>query len=133
MPVRGKLIRQVTLIPPRSRSKAFGVADILVPHDKVCPSRVLVVAKGLRANIRGNAYALWLYNTAQDDRLLGFVKPVGGSSDEIQTVDYLPVRWRHFRSLILSLERSPRPNHPHHTVLIASLRPSLPQPSGFTG
>jgi hypothetical protein len=111
-------IAQFNLTPPRGRSEAAGVAEIL-RHDH--GFAVAVVAHGLRPNTAHDAYAIWLYSGPRHQHLLGVVRPPVGANGRISSAGQLPADWRSFRHLVISLEPRAHPKRPHRIVLTGRL------------
>jgi hypothetical protein len=121
-----RVVKQVNLNPPRGRGKAKGIAEIIRLGNS---AEIAIVAAGLRPNSKQTAYAVWLYNSLSDTRLLGFVSPPLRRGHHLQTSGTLPRGWRRFRRLVISLEKSSTPTRPHHIALIGRLT----RRRGFTG
>ena len=122
---RIKILAQVNLFPAHRTSNARGIAIILTKRSSACIS---IVAQRLRPNTKHNAYAVWLYSTPKDLRLLGFVNPAVGQDGRLHTEGLLPRHWRRFHQLIISLETNVKTRRPHHIVLSGNLHTQ-----GFTG
>jgi hypothetical protein len=112
-PVNGPLA-QISLDPPSGSSRASGIAVVVRSHRVL---RVVLRAVGLRPNTNHDAYAVWLYNRRNDNRLLGFVNPGVGSDGVMQTAVTLPADAGCYRRLIVSLETDSSPGHPHNVAL----------------
>jgi hypothetical protein len=121
-----RIVAPFNLNPARSASKARGIAEIASRHSSAW---VCLLASGLKANTKHDAYAVWLYNAPTDAHLLGFVSPAVGHKGRLRAEGILPRHWRHFRQLIISLETSARPRRPHHIVLMGN----LPKHRGVSG
>ena len=72
------MIAQVNLTPPSGGSKAAGIAEVL---RQGATKGIAIVAQHVTPNTTKppDAYAVWLFNTPNDARLLGFVKPAVGT------------------------------------------------------
>jgi hypothetical protein len=81
---------------------------------------LLLGAQGLAPN-RHDAYAVWLFNSPTDARLLGFVSPAVGRSGTFSSSVTLPTDAPRFHSLIITIERSAQPTRPGQIVLRALL------------
>jgi hypothetical protein len=112
------IVARVRLRPPHRRGRARGVAEVLKTG---ATYRVKIVAHGLKRNTVSNAYAVWLYNTPDECRLLGFVYPEVGRNGRVRTAGALPKDAKRFHRLVISLEISARPRDPHHVVLSGRL------------
>jgi hypothetical protein len=79
---------------------------------------LLLLLQGRRvAANRGDSYAVWLYNSPVDSRLLGFVSPNVGSAGTFSSGTMLPPDAVRFHTLLVTLETIPRPLRPGRTVL----------------
>ena len=75
------LVAQINLTSPSKGSKAVGVALVLKQGGK---AGIAIRAQNLPANGKHDAYAVWLYKTAKDSHILGFVDPSDGSNGVLQ-------------------------------------------------
>ena len=64
-----------------------------------------------------DAYAVWLFNSPTDSRLLGFVNPGVKSDGVLQAGSLLPSDVSHFKQLLITLETQAKPHAPGQTVL----------------
>jgi hypothetical protein len=114
-----RVLAQINLKPP-SGGKQVGVAEVLQAQGKV---GVAIVAQGLAANAKRppNAYAVWLYNSPSDSRILGFVNPPVGNNGRLQTAGGFPTNASHFHQLLISLETQSNPKTPGTIVLQGQL------------
>jgi hypothetical protein len=112
-----KVLAQVNLNPP-SGGGAKGIAEVLQEAGKL---GVAIVAQGLKANSKHDAYAVWLYNSKTDSHLLGFVNPPVSSNGRLETTGALPTNASHFKKLIVTLETTGRPGAPGSIVLEGAL------------
>jgi hypothetical protein len=116
-----KVVAQVNLKPPGSTSTGSttpaGVAEVLQSGTS---TGVALLAQHMQANTKHNAYAVWLYNSGSDARLLGFVSPGVGSNGKLSTEGALPSDASHFRELVVTLETQSKPKTPGQIVLIGS-------------
>jgi hypothetical protein len=113
-------VAQINLFPTSSVSKAAGIAEVL----KEGANRgIAIVAQNMAANTTKppNAYAVWLYNSATDARLLGFVNPGVGNNGKLSTAGGLPPNASHFKKLIVTLETRANPKTPGTIVLAGQL------------
>jgi hypothetical protein len=81
---------------------------------------LLLQARGLAPN-RQNAYAVWLYNTPVDSRLLGFISPAVGPAGTFSSGTPLPDDAVRFGQVLITVETSARPRRPGKVVLHTSL------------
>jgi hypothetical protein len=114
----GQLVAQINLNPP-SGGNAKGVADVVRSGST---QGLEIVASGLAANTKTNAYAVWLYNSPSDSHLLGFVNPAVGSNGSLRTVGTLPPNASHYGQLLITLETQAKPTKPGTTVLKGQLK-----------
>lgn len=116
-----RIVAQINLLPAQKGSRAAGIAEILKQGTN---TGVAIVAQGVPANTTHppNSYAVWLYNSPGDARLLGFVNPGVGSNGRLSTAGGLPSSASHFRQLIVTLETVQNPRTPGQVVLAGTLR-----------
>jgi hypothetical protein len=81
---------------------------------------LLLQARGLRPN-HGDSYAVWLFNTPTDSRLLGFVSPLVGPDGTFSSGISLPDDAVRFRTLVVTRETRPRPSVPGQSILRSPL------------
>ena len=69
-----KVVAQINLTPPAAGSKAAGIAEVL---REGTTNGIAIVAQNVPPNTTHppNAYAVWLYNSPTDAKILGFVNP----------------------------------------------------------
>jgi len=103
-------VAQINLRPPGA-GKALGLAQVFAQGNR----RLLIVAgQGLPAG----AYALWLYTSASQNRLLGFVPSRVGKDGKFVTQGVLPNDATSFQSLVVTSEK------------VSGARPALPKTPG---
>ena len=85
---------------------------------------VAIAAQGLAANTKHppNAYAVWLYNSPSDSKILGFVNPAVGSNGQLKTAGGLPGNASHYGKLLVTLETKSNPKTPGTIVLEGALK-----------
>ena len=66
---------------------------------------------------QNDAYAVWLYNSPSDARILGFVNPSVGTNGRLQTAGGFPTNASHFHQLLITLETQSNPKTPGTIVL----------------
>jgi hypothetical protein len=115
-----KVIAQINLTAPKSTSKAVGIAEVL---NEGTSDGVAIVAQNIPPNTTKppNAYAVWLYNSPTDSKILGFVDPGVGSSGRFSTASGLPTNASHYKQLIVTLETTAQPKTPGQIVLQGTL------------
>jgi Sigma-70, region 4 len=114
------VIAQVNLTPPSGRSKAAGIAEVL---RQGATKGIAIVAQHVTPNTTKppNAYAVWLYNSPSDARILGFVNPGVGSNGRLSTAGALPTDASRFKQLVVTLETSGAPKTPGTIILQGKL------------
>jgi hypothetical protein len=110
-----QVIAQINLNPP-SGGSAKGIAEVLRQQGK---KGIAIVAQGLTPNTKkpANAYAVWLYNSPTDSKILGFVNPGVATNGRLQTAGGLPTNASHFQKLLVTLETQSNPKSPGTIVL----------------
>jgi hypothetical protein len=117
------VVAQINLSPPASDkgSKAAGIAEVL---NEGSVDGVAIVAQNVPANKTAphpNAYAVWLYNSAKDANLLGFVNPAVGKTGRLSTAGRLPANASHYKQLIVTVETNAKPKQPGSIILQGAL------------
>jgi hypothetical protein len=115
-----KVVSQINLTSPTAGSKAAGIAEVL---NEGSTDGIAVVAQNIPPNTTrpANAYAVWLYNSPTDAKILGFVNPGIGSTGRLSTAGGLPTNAKHFKQLIVTLETSASPKAPGQIILQGTL------------
>jgi Sigma-70, region 4 len=111
------VVAQINLKPPSGGGKSeAGIAEVLKQGSK---KGIAIVAQHMPPNTRKppNAYAVWLYNSSNDAKLLGFVNPGVGKNGRLSTAGQLPTNASHFHKLIITLETTASPKTPGAVVL----------------
>jgi Sigma-70, region 4 len=111
-------IAQVNLVSPTRNKKIAGVAEVLKQGSK---TGLVLVAQGMPANSSHDAYAVWLYNSPSDNRIVGFVNPGVKTDGKLQTAGLLPANAAHFKRLLVTLETQAKPHGPGKIVLQGAL------------
>jgi hypothetical protein len=116
-----KLVAQINLRAPTSASatKAVGVALVLKQGKN---TGIAIRAQNLPANGKHDAYAVWLYKSANDNHILGFVNPAVGSNGVLQAESALPTNAGHFTQLLVTKETQQNPKSPGAIVLRGPLK-----------
>jgi hypothetical protein len=111
-----RVLAQINLKPPAGGARPAGIAEVLQAQGKV---GVAIVAQGLAANAKHppNAYAVWLYNSPTDSRILGFVNPAVSSNGQLKTAGGLPSNASHYQKLLVTLETQSNPRAPGQIIL----------------
>jgi hypothetical protein len=112
------VVAQINLSPPSTdkKSKAAGIAEVL---NEGGIDGVAVVAQNVPANTTkpANAYAVWLYNSPKDAKILGFVNPGVGKTGRLSTAGRLPTNASHYKQLIVTVETTASPKQPGTIIL----------------
>lgn len=111
-----KPLAQINLTSP-SHSKAVGIAEVVKAGSA---TGVVIVAQGLKANTKSDAYAIWLYNSPSSAYRLGYVKPGVTSSGRLQTAGRLPANASSYKQIVVALQHGAS-NKPGTTVLRGAL------------
>ena len=90
-------VAQINLVPPRGGSRAVGLAQVFRRGNQ---RAIILAAQG----VSGGAYALWLYNSAADARLLGLVPKRVGRDRRFATQGVLPAGAERYRFLVVTQE-----------------------------
>jgi hypothetical protein len=110
-------VAQINLLSPRSKSTA-GIAEVLKQGNNMA---IAIVGQGLPANSKHDAYAVWLYNSANDAMRLGFVNPGVGKNGRLETTGPLPANASHFKQLLVTIETNANPKSPGQIILQGNL------------
>jgi hypothetical protein len=117
-----KVVAQINLTPPTTAktSKAAGIAEVL---NEGSTDGVAIVAQNVPPNSTKppNAYAVWLYNSPKDAKILGFVNPGVGKTGRLSTAGALPTNASHYKQLIVTVETTASPKAPGTIVLQGTL------------
>lgn len=96
-------LAQINLSSP-AHGKAVGVAEVIKAGNAI---GIVIVAQGLKPNAHGNAYAIWLYNSASRAYRLGYVKPGVTSNGRMQTAGRLPGTAGSYKQVVVALQHGP--------------------------
>ena len=115
-----KVVAQINLTPPAAGSKAAGIAEVL---REGTTNGIAIVAQNVPPNTTHppNAYAVWLYNSPTDAKILGFVNPGVPKSGKLSTAGGLPANAAHYKELIVTVESSANPKAPGTVILQGTL------------
>jgi Sigma-70, region 4 len=115
-----RVIAQINLKPPAGGGSPVGIAEVLQVQKQF---GVAIAAQGLAANKKSppNAYAVWLYNSPGDSKILGFVNPAVGKNGQLKTAGGLPTNASHYTKLLVTLETKSNPKTPGTIVLEGTL------------
>jgi hypothetical protein len=109
-----KLLTQVNLNSPTGSKSRKGIAQVISEGTTL---GVLIVAQNVPANTTKNAYAVWLYNSRSDSKLIGFVNKRVGSNGKLETEGPLPSNTSHYKHMLVTLETQQKPAAPGPVVL----------------
>jgi len=116
------VVAQINLTPPATAkpSKAAGIAEVL---NEGSTDGVAIVAQNVPPNTTKppNAYAVWLYNSPHDAKILGFVNPGVGKTGRLSTAGGLPSNASHYKHLIVTVETTASPKTPGTIILQGDL------------
>ncbi|HEY3728771.1 MAG TPA: sigma factor-like helix-turn-helix DNA-binding protein [Solirubrobacteraceae bacterium] len=115
-----RVVAQINLTPPTAGSKAAGIAEVL---KEGANNGIAIVAQNVTPNTTKppNAYAVWLYNSPTDAKILGFVNPGVGKNGRLSTAGGLPANASHFKQLIVTEETQANPKAPGTVILQGTL------------
>ncbi len=115
-----RVVAQINLKPPSGGSTPVGIAEVLEVQRQF---GVAIAAQGMAPNKKKppNAYAVWLYNSTGDSKILGFVNPGVGSNGQLKTAGGLPTNASHYAKLVVTLETKSNPKTPGPIVLEGTL------------
>lgn len=106
-------VRHLLLKAPAGTGRGLAAGAVVRQRDGLL---LLLQGRRVAAN-RGDSYAVWLYNSPVDSRLLGFISPNVGSAGTFSSGTMLPPEAVRFHALLVTLETIPRPLRPGRTVL----------------
>jgi len=112
-----KIEAQINFTPPNPSSHALAVADIISQGSL---KAFALTAQGL-APTDGFAYAVWLYNSPSDAKLLGFINQQVTSNGQAKAIAPLPADAAHFGEIVITKETAPKPTQPGTIVLTGQL------------
>jgi Sigma-70, region 4 len=111
-------VAQVNLTSPSGNTKTKGAAVIV---RQGTTTAIEIIAQGVPANTAHDAYAVWLYNSSSDSKLLGFVNPGIKANGVLRTLGPLPANASHFKQLLVTRETQAKPHGPGSIVLQGAL------------
>lgn len=103
--------RQINLRPAREGSDALGTVFVLRQDGQ---RAYAIQAQGL--GVASPRYVVWLYNSPSDVNFLGFAPPVE-SNGRLTAITPVPDNASKFKEIVISRERSDRPQRPSTIVL----------------
>jgi hypothetical protein len=116
-----RVVAAIALKPPSGAKSPLGFAEVIQARGQF---GIAIAAQGLNANSKHppNAYAVWLYNSPADSKILGFVNPAVGSNGQLKTAGGLPSNASHYQKLLVTLETSSNPKSPGRIILEGQFR-----------
>lgn len=94
-------------------SGAVGVAQVLAQGNQ---RELAILGQNLAPSTKTGAYAVWLYTSQGNAKLLGFVDPPVGKSGKFQNVIAVPAGANRYKELVVTRERG-TPKQPGTIVL----------------
>jgi len=116
---KARLITQVNLVSPTGAKRTAGIGQVISEGSTL---GVVIVAQGVPPNTKSNAYAVWLYNSPSDSKLVGFVNQRVGSNGRLETEGALPANASHYKQMLVTIETHAKPKSPGTIVLEGSLK-----------
>jgi hypothetical protein len=108
-----QMVRRLVLRPTPIASGAAGAGAVIRRGSSL---QLVLQARGLARN-SSDSYAVWLFNTRVDARLLGFVTPPVGSAGTFSSGVTLPTDAIRFRLVLVTRETSAQPTAPGTALL----------------
>jgi hypothetical protein len=112
-------VAQVNLTPPSGGNSKTKGAAVIVRQGST--EAIEIIAQGVPPNTAHDAYAVWLYNSPTDSKLLGFVNPGIKANGVLRTLGPLPTDASHFKQLLVTRETQAKPHGPGTIVLQGAL------------
>jgi hypothetical protein len=112
---------QLNLDSPAGLRSIVGVAQVIRKDGVV---GIVIVAQGVPANTKHNAYAVWLYNSPTSHEFVGFVPNLVGKNGKLATEGRLPADAGAYHHLLITLETQSKPKSPGQVVLAGPFRES---------
>lgn len=109
-----KLVSQLNLSAPSGGRRPAAVARVV---EQAGTLGVTIVAVGLPANTKHNAYAIWLTNGPQESKLLGFVNPAVTNNGNLRAAAILPTHTFRYHQVLITLETKTQPKTPGAVAL----------------
>jgi hypothetical protein len=112
---QGRVADQSPRRPAQSEAAA-GIAEVL---NEGSTDGVAIVAQNVPPNSTKppDAYAVWLYNSPKDAKILGFVNPGVGKTGRLSTAGALPTNASRYKQLIVTVETTASPKAPGNLIL----------------
>jgi hypothetical protein len=112
-------VAQVNLTPPTGANSKTKGAAVIVRQGST--EAIEIIAQGVPPNTAHDAYAVWLYNSPTDSKLLGFVNPGIKANGVLRTLGPLPTDASHFKQLLVTRETQAKPHGPGTIILQGGL------------
>ncbi len=112
-----KIEAQINFTPPDPTSHALAIADIISQGSL---KAFALTAQGL-APTNGFAYAVWLYNSATNAKLLGFIDQAVTANGQAKAISPLPADASSYREIVITKETATKPTQPGPIVLVGQL------------
>jgi len=113
-----KPVAQINLTSPSGGTSPTGIAQVV---NQGTANGIEIVAQGVTPNTTHDAYAVWLYRSANQAKILGFVNPGVGSNGRLSTAGPLPTDAAAYSQLLVTLETQASPRQPGKIVLQGNL------------
>jgi hypothetical protein len=110
-----KVEAQINLRPAVDGSKSLGVANVVSQGGQ---RAIALIGQSLPPSPR---YAVWLYNSQNDNQFLGFAPPVK-KAGRLQGLAPVPDDFSRYKEIIITREQVDRPQKPGLIVLRGSLK-----------
>jgi hypothetical protein len=114
-------VAQLNLLPPSgaggAKSPAGKAQVVMIGSGR---RGIVISARSMPANTRGDAYAVWLFSDKLHLVMLGFVNPGVGRNGRLSTAGGLPGDAASYRYILITLETSHSPRVPGRVVLEGS-------------
>jgi hypothetical protein len=113
------LLAQINLKSPNGAASTLGVAQVIREQGV---TGVVILAQGVPANTAHNAYAVWLYTSANRFKFVGFVRNLVTRSGKLSAEGELPAGAGAYHRLLITLETQSKPSTPGEVVLSGPFR-----------
>lgn len=114
-----RVIAQINLNSPNGAASPKGVAQVVKQANS---TGIIIVAQGVAANTKHDAYAVWLFKPGGQGKILGFVNPGVTSNGRLQTAGGLPTDAGSFTQLLVTKESQANPKTPGTIILQGNLK-----------
>jgi hypothetical protein len=115
-----KVLARLALLPPDAPAgrREAGIAEVVRTNGQ---TGIVIVAQGLAANTRRNAYAVWLSAPAGATAFLGFVSRLVTANGKLTADGPLPADAARYSRVLLTLETASKPKVPGRIILEGGL------------